>query len=65
MLTKNLVHLFVRVKSKDTTKKKKKKDTTNPKIERRKDLLLAASKNTGDVSQSGVSWNSKIGEVVS
>ena len=55
----------MRVKSKDTTKKKKKKDTTNPKIERRKDLLLAASKNTGDVSQSGVSWNSKIGEVVS
>ena len=57
MLTKNLVHLFVGVKS---------KDTTNPKIERRKDLLLAASKeNTGDLPQSSVSQNCKTGEVLS
>ena len=41
------------------------KDTTKPKTERRKDLLLAASKeNTGDLSQSSVSPNSKIGEVL-
>ena len=39
-------------------------DTTKPKIRRRKDLLLAASKeNTGDLSQSSVSLNSKIGKV--
>ena len=42
------------------------KDTTEPRIGRRKDLLLAASKeNMGDLSQSGVSKNSKIGEVLS
>ena len=39
--------------------------TTKPEIERRKDLLLAASKeNTGDLSQSSVFLNSKIGEVL-
>ena len=40
-------------------------DTTKPKIGRRRDLLLlAASKeNTGDLSQSSGSRNSKIGEV--
>ena len=43
------------------------KDTAKPKIERRKDLLLlAASKeNTGDLSQSSVSLNSKLGEALS
>ena len=43
------------------------KDTTKPKIGRRKELLLiAASKeNTGDLSQSSVSRNNKIGEVLS
>ena len=54
---KNWVDLLVGVEPKDTTK---------PKSRRRKDLLLAASKeNTGDLSQSRVSWNSKIGEVLS
>ena len=39
-------------------------DTTKPKIGRRKDLLLAACKeNTGALSQSSVSPNSKIREV--
>ena len=47
----NQVCLLVGVKPKDTTK---------PKIWRRKDLLLlAASKNTGGLSQSSVSPNSK------
>ena len=41
-------------------------DTPKPKIRRRKDLLLAASKeNTGDLSQSSVSPDSKTGEVLS
>ena len=41
-------------------------DTTKPKIRRRKELLLAASKeNTGDFSQSSVSLNSKMGDVLS
>ena len=57
MLPKNWVCLLVGVEPKDTTK---------PKIGRRKDLLLAASKgNTGDPSQSSVSPNSKSGEVLS
>ena len=56
LLPKNWVHLLVGVKPKDTTK---------PKI-RRKYLLLAASKeSTGDLSQSNVSPNSTIGEVLS
>ena len=43
------------------------KDTTKPKTGRRKDLLLATSKeeNMGDLSQSSVSLNSKTGEVLS
>ena len=41
------------------------KDTTRPKNGKRKDLLLAESKNTKDLSQSSVSLNSKIREVVS
>ena len=50
---KNWAHLFVGVKIKDTTKSK---------IRRRKGLFLAASKeNTGELSQSSVSLNSKIG----
>ena len=42
-------------------------DTTKPKIGRRKDLLLLApsKENTGDLSQSNVSPDSKIGEVLS
>ena len=56
-VTKNWVRLLVGIKPKDTTK---------PKIGRRKDLLLAATKeNTGGLSQSSVSSNSKIGEVLS
>lgn len=40
------------------------KDTTESKIGRRKDLVLAASKeNIANVSQSSVSPNSRIGEV--
>ena len=51
------VHLLVGMEPKDTTK---------PKIRKRKDLLLVASKeNTRDVSQSSVSPNSKTGEVLS
>ena len=57
LLPQNWVHLLVGVEPKDTTK---------PKIGRRNDLLLAASKeNTRDLSQSNVSPNSKIGEVLS
>ena len=57
MLPKNWVPLLVGVEPKDTTK---------PKIGRRKDLLLAVRKeNTGDLSQSSVSLNSKTGEVLS
>ena len=57
MLPKNWVHLLVVIKPIDTTK---------PKIRRRKDLLLAASKqNTRDLSRSRVSLNSKIGDVLS
>ena len=42
------------------------KDTSKPKIRRRRDLLLAAGvENTGNLSQSSVSLNSKIGEVLS
>ena len=42
------------------------KGTTKPKIGRRKDLLPASSKgNTGDISQSSVSPDSNIGEVLS
>ena len=42
------------------------KDTTKPKIGRRKNLLLAARKeNTGDLSQSTVSPNSKTEKVLS
>ena len=42
-------------------------DTTEPNVGGKKDaLLLAASKeNTGDLSQSSVSLNGKIGEVLS
>ena len=51
------VHLLVGMEPKDTTK---------PKIRKRKDLLLVASKeDTRDVSQSSVSPKSKIGEVLS
>ena len=58
VVPKNWVHLLVGVEPIDTTK---------PKIGRRKDLLLlAASKeNTGDLSQSIVTLNNKIGEVLS
>ena len=56
MLPENWVGFLVCVEPKDTTK---------PKI-RRKALLLAASKeNTRDLSQSNVSSNRKIGEVLS
>ena len=56
-LPKNRVLLLLGVEPKDTAK---------PKIRRRKDLFLAASKeNTGDLSQSNVSLNCKIGEVLS
>ena len=42
------------------------KDTSKAKIRRRRDLLLAAGvENTGNLSQSSVSLNSKIGEVLS
>ena len=41
-------------------------DTVKPLIRRRKGLLLAASmENTGDLSQHGVSPNSKTGDVLS
>ena len=54
---KNGVRLLVGVEPEDTTK---------PKIRRRKDLLLAASKeHTGDLSQRSVSPNGKTGEVLS
>ena len=54
LLPKIWVHLLLGVEPTDTNK---------PKIERRKDLLLAASKeNTGDLSQSSVSPNSKFRE---
>ena len=57
MFPENWVCLLVGVEPKDTTK---------PEIRRRKDLLLAASKeNTGDFFQSSVSPNSKIGAVLS
>lgn len=57
MLPPNWVSVLVGVQPKDTTK---------PKIGRGKDLLLVASKeNTRDLSQSSVSPNSKIGEVLS
>ena len=58
MLPENWVHLLVGVEPKDTTK---------PKIGRRKDLLLlvASKENTGELSQSSVFPNSKIGEVLS
>ena len=53
----NWVHLLVGVEPIDTTK---------PKMGRRKDLLLATSKeNTGDLSQSSVCPNSKNGKVLS
>ena len=55
--TENWVHLLVGIKPKHVTK---------PKIGRRKDLLLAASKeNTGDLSQSSVFPNIKTGKVLS
>ena len=57
MLPENQVLLSVGVEPKDTTK---------PKSGRRKDLLLAVSKeNIGDLSQSRDSANSKIGELLS
>ena len=57
-VTKNWVHLLMSVKPKDTTK---------PKIRRRKDLLLSVAnmETIRDLSQSSVSLNSKIGEVLS
>ena len=57
-VTKNWVHLLMGIKPKDTTK---------PKIRRRKDLLLSVAnmENIRDLSQSSVSLNSKIGEVLS
>ena len=55
-LPKNWVCLLVGVEPQDTTK---------PKSRRRKDLLLAESKEKPrDVSQSSVSLNNKIGEVL-
>ena len=57
MLQKHWVCLLVGVEPKDTTKAKS---------GRRRDLLLAASEeNTRDLSQSSVSPNSRIGEVLS
>ena len=58
LLPRNWVHLLVGVEPIDTTK---------PKFRRRKDLLLlvASKENTGDFSQSSISPNSKIGEVLS
>ena len=57
MLPEDCIRLLVGVEPKDKTK---------PKIGRREDLLLAASKvNNGDLSQSNVSPKSKIGEVLS
>ena len=55
MLPENWVHLLVGVELEDTAKPKS----------RRKDLLLATSKEkTRDLSQSKISLNSKIGEVL-
>lgn len=57
LLPQNWVHLLVGVEPKDTTK---------PKSGRRRHLLPEASKeNTGDLSQSSVSPNGKIVEVLS
>ena len=57
MLPENWVHLSVGVKP---------KDTNEPEVRRRKSLLLVASKvNTRNLSQSSISLNSKIGEVLS
>ena len=57
LLPENWIHLLVGVEPIDRPK---------PKIGGRKDLLFAASKeNTGDISQSSVSPNSKSGEVFS
>ena len=57
LLPQNWVHLLVGVEPKDTTK---------PKIGRKKDVLLALSKeNIEDFSQTSVSPRSKIGEVLS
>ena len=57
LLPENRIHLLVGVELKDTTK---------PKTGRRKDLLLAASKeNIMDLSQSSVSPDGKTGEVLS
>ena len=54
MLPENWVRLLVGIEPIDTTK---------PKTGRRKDVLLAESKeNTGDLFQSNVSLNSKIGK---
>ena len=53
---------ILKAKQDGKKKKKKKKTTTKPKIGRRKDLLLVASKESiGDHSQSIVSLNSKTG----
>ena len=57
MLPRNWVRLLVGIELKDTTESK---------IGRRKDLVLAASKeNIANVSQSSVSPNSRIGEGLS
>lgn len=57
MLPENWVNLSVDVKP---------KDTDEPEIRRRKGLLLVASKvNTRNLSQSSISLNSMIGEVLS
>ena len=41
------------------------KDTKKAKIRRRKEVLLGARKSTRDLSQSSISPDSKIGEVLS
>ena len=57
MLPENWVYLLVSVEPKDITK---------PKIRKRKTLLLAPRReNTGELSQSPVSPNYKIGEFLS
>jgi len=57
MLSENWVYLLVSFKPKNTTK---------PKMGRRMNLLLAASKdNTGDLSQSSISSNHVTGEDLS
>ena len=57
VLLENWIFLLVDVKLKDTTK---------PKSRRRKDLFLAASKeNTRDLSQSSISLNCTMGQVLS